>query len=250
MASAVVDYFDRARLDFLRDLIAAPLPRSMPTATNILLTLCNPLSGGPLAATHRFLRHTLGNRAGSNLFPQQSLACSTSQCPSRLCLLPGARPGHISSLLHRFYGPSASSHHQRLFSQPTFFDVTTPSTNPNYPFSPLSQIHQCLHAFHFPSTAPQQEFVPAVHYCSHAGQRGDLHQCVVYDSTEKNARLIGIEYIITEETFHSECLALRSSLACRTLSTRDEEQNYREKKRSTGILMRTKSHRVSWSRSA
>lgn len=39
--------------------------------------------------------------------------------------------------------------------------------------------------------------VEAHHYCNHRSH--DFHQCVVYDSDEPNARLIGIEYIVTEK---------------------------------------------------
>ncbi|KDQ60748.1 hypothetical protein JAAARDRAFT_31721 [Jaapia argillacea MUCL 33604] len=41
--------------------------------------------------------------------------------------------------------------------------------------------------------------VEAHHYCTHLSE--DLHQCVIYDSDEPNARLIGIEYILTEKIF-------------------------------------------------
>jgi len=40
----------------------------------------------------------------------------------------------------------------------------------------------------------------AHHYCSHLNQ--DVRQCVIYDSDRPDARLIGIEYIISEELFN------------------------------------------------
>lgn len=40
----------------------------------------------------------------------------------------------------------------------------------------------------------------AHHYCSHINQ--DVRQCVIYDSDRPDARLIGIEYIISEELFN------------------------------------------------
>ena len=43
--------------------------------------------------------------------------------------------------------------------------------------------------------------VEAHHYCTHYNQ--DLHQCLIYDSPDKDARLIGIEYIVTERLFRS-----------------------------------------------
>jgi hypothetical protein len=41
--------------------------------------------------------------------------------------------------------------------------------------------------------------VEASHFCIHL--RHDLHQCVIFDRNEPDARLIGIEYIISEERF-------------------------------------------------
>ncbi|KAL7219751.1 hypothetical protein ACSBR2_012753 [Camellia fascicularis] len=41
--------------------------------------------------------------------------------------------------------------------------------------------------------------VEAHHYCGH--QNEEMRQCLIYDSPEANARLIGIEYIISEELF-------------------------------------------------
>ncbi|CAF2377161.1 unnamed protein product [Rotaria sp. Silwood2] len=40
----------------------------------------------------------------------------------------------------------------------------------------------------------------AHHYCSHINQ--DVRQCVIYDSDSANARLIGVEYIISEKIFN------------------------------------------------
>ena len=41
--------------------------------------------------------------------------------------------------------------------------------------------------------------VESHHYCSHVS--GDMRQCVIYDSNKSDARLIGIEYIISGELF-------------------------------------------------
>ncbi|MHD0175164.1 DUF1264 domain-containing protein, partial [Corynebacterium diphtheriae] len=43
--------------------------------------------------------------------------------------------------------------------------------------------------------------VEASHFCIHL--RHDLHQCVIFDRNAPDARLIGIEYIISEERFRS-----------------------------------------------
>lgn len=41
--------------------------------------------------------------------------------------------------------------------------------------------------------------VGAHHYCSHINE--DFNQCAIYDEDKPNARLIGIEYVITEKLF-------------------------------------------------
>ncbi|MFJ4626816.1 OBAP family protein [Streptomyces sp. NPDC088847] len=43
--------------------------------------------------------------------------------------------------------------------------------------------------------------VEATHFCIHL--RHDLHQCVIFDRNAPDARLIGIEYIISEERFRA-----------------------------------------------
>ena len=41
--------------------------------------------------------------------------------------------------------------------------------------------------------------VIAHHYCQHLNE--EVHQCVIFDKNEPNARLIGIEYIISDRLF-------------------------------------------------
>ena len=65
--------------------------------------------------------------------------------------------------------------------------------------SPIAAIHAHLCGFHFYSGDPKRQ-VRVEHYCSHVNE--DVFQCVVYDSSEKNARLIGVEYIISEKLFN------------------------------------------------
>ncbi|GAA5963771.1 hypothetical protein JCM3765_006846 [Sporobolomyces pararoseus] len=62
-------------------------------------------------------------------------------------------------------------------------------------FAPINAIHQhhrsrVVTAHHFCSCAPQHE-------------KGTVRQCVIYDSDKADARLIGIEYVISEEIFDS-----------------------------------------------
>ena len=64
--------------------------------------------------------------------------------------------------------------------------------------SPIHEIHAHLCGFHFYSGDPKRS-LRVEHYCSHVN--ADVFQCVIYDSDKPNARLIGIEYIISEALF-------------------------------------------------
>ncbi|KAJ8634400.1 hypothetical protein MRB53_027736 [Persea americana] len=65
-------------------------------------------------------------------------------------------------------------------------------------FAPINQIHQHLCAFHFYATDMSRQ-VEAHHFCSH--QNEEMRQCLIYDSPESGAHLIGLEYIISENLF-------------------------------------------------
>lgn len=65
-------------------------------------------------------------------------------------------------------------------------------------FAPVNKIHQHLCAFHFYSHDMSRQ-VEAHHFCGH--QNEEMRQCLIYDSPEANARLIGVEYIISENLF-------------------------------------------------
>ncbi|CAG8604819.1 12090_t:CDS:2, partial [Dentiscutata heterogama] len=43
--------------------------------------------------------------------------------------------------------------------------------------------------------------IEAHHYCSHLND--DFRQCIIYDSNEPNAKLIGVEYIISAKLFQT-----------------------------------------------
>jgi hypothetical protein len=64
---------------------------------------------------------------------------------------------------------------------------------------PLGAIDAHLCGFHFYS-GDLKRAVRVDHYCSQLN--ADVLQCVIYDSNEKNARLIGVEYIISETLFN------------------------------------------------
>lgn len=65
-------------------------------------------------------------------------------------------------------------------------------------FKPVKQICAHLNAFHAYASEPGR-CVEANHYCSHLNE--DFRQCILYDSPEPNARLIGIEYMVTPKIF-------------------------------------------------
>jgi hypothetical protein len=64
---------------------------------------------------------------------------------------------------------------------------------------PLEAIDAHLCGFHFYS-GDMKRAIRVDHYCSHVN--ADIFQCVIYDSAAKNARLIGVEYIISEALFN------------------------------------------------
>ncbi|CAA6668187.1 unnamed protein product [Spirodela intermedia] len=67
-------------------------------------------------------------------------------------------------------------------------------------FAPVKKIHQHLCAFHFYADDTTRQ-VEAHHFCSH--QNEEMRQCLIYDSPHSTARLIGVEYIISDTLFLS-----------------------------------------------
>ncbi|KAI0128744.1 hypothetical protein BJ170DRAFT_682528 [Xylariales sp. AK1849] len=65
-------------------------------------------------------------------------------------------------------------------------------------FEPTKQICAHLNAFHTYADEPGR-FVEANHYCSHL--TSDVRQCILYDSPSPNAKLIGIEYMVTPQLY-------------------------------------------------
>lgn len=57
-----------------------------------------------------------------------------------------------------------------------------------------------LNGFHFYADDMGRQ-IEAHHFCTHLTQ--DLHQCVIFDANDENARLIGIEYIISARLFET-----------------------------------------------
>ncbi|KAI4338875.1 hypothetical protein MLD38_023882 [Melastoma candidum] len=65
-------------------------------------------------------------------------------------------------------------------------------------FGPLNHVHQHLCAFHFYAHDMTRQ-LEAHHFCGH--QNEEMRQCLIYDGPESDARLIGIEYIVSEDLF-------------------------------------------------
>ncbi|KAI9497661.1 hypothetical protein BDB00DRAFT_756365 [Zychaea mexicana] len=65
-------------------------------------------------------------------------------------------------------------------------------------FQPLGRICEHVCGFHIYGHDMTRQ-VHAHHFCSHVNE--DFRQCIIYDSPDADARLIGIEYIISEKLF-------------------------------------------------
>ena len=65
---------------------------------------------------------------------------------------------------------------------------------------PVDAMSAFLNGFHFYADDMGRQ-VEANHFCTHLTE--DFHQCVIYDSDRANAKLIGIEYIVSEKLFRS-----------------------------------------------
>ncbi|XP_009602071.1 oil body-associated protein 1A [Nicotiana tomentosiformis] len=65
-------------------------------------------------------------------------------------------------------------------------------------FGPINKIHQHLCAFHFYGHDMTRQ-VEAHHLCGH--QNEEFRQCLIYDRPDADGRLIGLEYIVSEELF-------------------------------------------------
>ena len=66
------------------------------------------------------------------------------------------------------------------------------------PSSPLDNFHAYLCAFHIGKANPKF-VIEAHHYCM--GINEEVHQCVVMDSAASGARILGVEYIISDRLY-------------------------------------------------
>jgi hypothetical protein len=66
--------------------------------------------------------------------------------------------------------------------------------------APVEKIAMYLNGFHVSKDDPKMQ-MEAHHYCNQANE--DLTQCVLYDGNTAEARLTGIEYIISEKIYNT-----------------------------------------------
>lgn len=76
-------------------------------------------------------------------------------------------------------------------------DLASGALQPKYPLDAMSTYLDGLHMY----ADDMGRQVEAAHFCIHL--RHDLHQCVIFDKNAVDARLIGIEYIISEDRFRA-----------------------------------------------
>jgi hypothetical protein len=63
---------------------------------------------------------------------------------------------------------------------------------------PIGSINAYLDGFHFYNGRMEQQ-MEAHHYCAILNE--DMIQCVIYDGNTKDAKLMGVEYIVSEQLF-------------------------------------------------
>jgi len=64
--------------------------------------------------------------------------------------------------------------------------------------NPAANLHAHFCGIHVAKKDPKFQLITQ-HYC--AGHGDDMFQCILFDSTEKNAKLLGVEYIVTDEVY-------------------------------------------------
>ena len=64
--------------------------------------------------------------------------------------------------------------------------------------APVHALHAHFCGIHIAKNNPKFQLV-AQHYCMSRSE--EMHQCLLYDSSEKNAKLLGVEYIISDRLY-------------------------------------------------
>ncbi|CCA76088.1 hypothetical protein PIIN_10088 [Serendipita indica DSM 11827] len=68
-------------------------------------------------------------------------------------------------------------------------------------FTPVKSICAFLNAYHVYADDTARPPVDSYHYCAHI--EPEMRQCIIYDSPRINARLIGIEYLISPRLYQT-----------------------------------------------
>ena len=69
--------------------------------------------------------------------------------------------------------------------------------------SPLAGGHAHFCGIHMVKKDPKVQIVTQ-HYCAaHSGDGDDLFQCILFDSNKPNAKLLGVEYIISDKVYRT-----------------------------------------------
>lgn len=110
-------------------------------------------------------------------------ACGKAMAQSPAAPTPGPHPG----------GPAAAGGEHSTQSRLLDAGAAVLQTK-----APLNAMNLYLDGFHFYADDMGRP-VEAHHYCTHLTE--DLHQCAIFDSNTDQARLIGIEYIVSEKIF-------------------------------------------------
>src|SRR5262249_31319073 len=63
---------------------------------------------------------------------------------------------------------------------------------------PVTSIHLHFCGIHV-AKANRKVQIVTQHYCAPIGE--EMHQCLLYDSREKGARLLGVEYVISDRLY-------------------------------------------------
>jgi hypothetical protein len=73
-------------------------------------------------------------------------------------------------------------------------------TKPDKPglMAPVHELHAHFCGIHIAKNNPNFQ-LSAQHYCMSRSE--EMHQCLLYDSTEQNAKLLGVEYIISNRLY-------------------------------------------------
>ncbi len=65
----------------------------------------------------------------------------------------------------------------------------------NSQMAPVQALHLHFCGIHIAKTNPKFQIITQ-HFCMSRSE--EMHQCLLYDSSEKNAKLLGVEYIISD----------------------------------------------------